>query len=98
MRAVGLSDLDVAARALLAQPPCDRAGFATRLIAQAHTADLWRKRFGVACPNGGTGSLYAQACLWPRVPSSKCSASYCSALAEVLDALAAWRARGDNVS
>jgi len=93
MRSVGLSDLDVAARAMLMQPRDDWAVFADRLIAEAHTADLWRKRHGVAHPGGGTGSLYAQATLHPRAASSACTARYCAALEVVLAALAAWRVR-----
>lgn len=96
MRAVGLSDLDVAARALLAWPRRDWAEIARALIEGAHTADIWRKRHGVAHPGGGTGSLYAQASLRPRVPSSECSARYCAALGTVLAALEAWRARIDR--
>lgn len=96
MRAVGLSDLDVAARAVLAQPQHDWGHFAARLIEQAHAADIWRKRYGVVHPSGGTGSLYAQACLWPRAPSSQCSVAYCAALSIVLTALDAWRGRCDH--
>ncbi len=94
MRRVGLSDLDVAARAVMCAPRENRTALAEALIQRAHDADLWRKRFGSAHPGGGTGSLYAQACLVPRAASSHCDAAYCAALAMVLDALAAWRERG----
>ena len=93
MRAVGLSDLDVAARALLGQPQGDWPKVAAQLIVDAHTADVWRKRYGVAHPNGGTGSLYAQASLLPCARSTQCGEQYCAALAQVLAALAQWRAR-----
>jgi len=93
MRAVGLSDLDAAARALLAVPKDRWSVTAERLIQEAHIADLWRKRFGTAHPNGGTGSLYAQAALGQAVSSSQCSAQYCSALGVVLCALTRWRNR-----
>lgn len=95
MRAVGLSDLDVAARALLALPPDRWADMADGLVRDAHVADLWRKRFGTAHPSGGTGSLYAQATLGQTVPSSDCTPHYCAALREVLRALEARRKRAN---
>ena len=93
MRAVGLSDLDVATRALLASPHGDWSELARVMIEDAHAADLWRKRYGVGHPNGGTGSLYAQAALKSPVASSHCSISYCEALETVLGALQDWRNR-----
>lgn len=96
MRAVGLSDLDAATRALLAVPSPARTDLSARLIGDADAADLWRERHGVAHPAGGTGSLCAQAALHPRAPSSQCSPAYCEALSVLLEALATWRARGDH--
>ncbi|MGJ8612512.1 MAG: DUF7742 family protein [Octadecabacter sp.] len=93
MRSVGLSDLDQAARALMHLPPPEWDRLARRLIEQAHVADIWRKRHGVAHPDGGTGSLYAQASLLPRVATSRCTAQYCAALEAILRALASWRMR-----
>ncbi|MCF2872230.1 hypothetical protein L0664_14235 [Octadecabacter sp. G9-8] len=93
MREVGLSDLDLATRALLAVPRDTWAVFASSLIVDAHAADLWRKRHGVAHPGGGTGSLYAQAALYPRAATSMCSARYCAALSVLLEALLVWRGR-----
>lgn len=93
MRRVGLSDLDVAARALLAAPRTDWGDVARALIEGAHTSDVWRKRHGSAHPAGGTGSLYAQASLRPCVPSSACEPPYCDALAVMLQALETWRNR-----
>ncbi len=93
MREVGLMDLDLATRVLLAAPRAARAEMAAELIADAHTADLWRKRFSSAHPNGGTGSLYAQASLYPRAGSGQSSAVYCAALSTLLRALDAWRNR-----
>lgn len=93
MRAVGLTDLDMAARALLMVPEARWRDVAADLLAKAHTADLWRKRHGVAHPAGGTGSLYAQAALLPRAASSECSARYCAALGVVLAQLKHWRGR-----
>lgn len=94
MRAVGLSDLDLAVRAVMMHPPCDWADQAAGLIEQAHAADMWRKRTGTAHPSGGTGSLYAQAALCrPKLASLRCDQTYCDALSEVLAALKAWRSR-----
>ena len=93
MRTVGLSDLDIATRAILALPRGAWATSAATLIEDAHTADLWRKRYGTAHPSGGTGSLYAQASLYPRAATSQCSARYCAALGAVLQALDIWRTR-----
>ena len=91
MRLVGLSDLDVAIRALLSVPRGEWRAMATDLIAAAHAADQWRESYGVAHPGGGTGSLYAQATLYPRVATSQCSARYCAALGDVLTAHGAQR-------
>ncbi len=63
MRPVGLSDLDVATRALLSVPRAQWPELAADMIAAAHAADQWREMYGVAHPGGGTGSLYAQATL-----------------------------------
>jgi hypothetical protein len=93
MRSVGLSDLDLAARALLGLPQETWAAAAGQMIEAAHTADLWRKRHRRAHPSGGTGSLYAQASLCPRVATSPPSARYCAALLAVLQALELWRNR-----
>jgi hypothetical protein len=93
MRSVGLSDLDLAARALLVVPQETWITAAGQLIEAAHTADLWRKRRGRAHPSGGTGSLYAQASLCTRVATSPPSARYCAALLAVLQALELWRNR-----
>lgn len=93
MREIGLSDLDVATRALLTEPEQVWAAIARGLIDEAHAADLWRKRFGSPHPDGGTGSLYAQASLRDRSATSHCTPRYCAALAVVLEALDIWRDR-----
>ncbi|WP_375281158.1 hypothetical protein [Pseudooctadecabacter sp.] len=93
MRAVGLADLDMAARAVMMVPPADQPVFAERLIAQADVSDRWRKRMGRAHPGGGTGSLYAQASLGAVATSDHAGPAYCAAMSCVLVALAAWRRR-----
>lgn len=93
MRAVGLTDLDMAARAVMMVPPADQPRFAQGLIAQADLSDRWRKRMGRAHPGGGTGSLYVQASLGPVAMPHQAGPTYCAAMSCVLAALAAWRAR-----
>lgn len=96
MRAIGMSDLDAATRAVLAVPPYRQAAFAARLIEDAHSADVSRKRTGRAHPNGGTGSLCAQAACHPRTCEAAGTPAYCAALSVVLSALGQWRARLDR--
>ncbi len=97
MRQIGLSDLDLAARAVM-RAPYQRAWFAADLIEAAHSADKVCKRTGRAHPSGGTGSLYAQAALHPLAPREVCGADYLAALSVLLEALVAWRARMDHAS
>jgi len=97
MRSVGLSDLDMATRAIAASQ--ERAfDAATALIEAAHVADKVRKRTGKAHPNGGTGSLFAQAALEPVALCDAGHADYLEALAGLLQALQAWRGRLDHRS
>ena len=95
MRPVLPGDLDAATRLLLTLPPGARAGRAAALVAQADTADRWRKRTGRAHPRWGDGSLMAAARLAARpAPVWRCDAAYCAALAAVLRALADRRSAG----
>nr|WP_143515504.1 hypothetical protein [Pseudooctadecabacter jejudonensis] len=64
------------------------------MIEDAHASDLWRKRFGVAHPSGGTGSLHAQAQLYDVAPVVGASSAYVDAMSIVLNALQAWRKDG----
>ena len=97
MRQVGLTDLDLAARATICAKGA-RCQFAADLIEAAHLADKVRKRTGQPVASGGTGSLYAQAAQWPVAPRGLCDAEYLSALSDVISALSAWRSRTDHVS
>lgn len=96
MRAIGLSDLDAATRAVLVVPAEGRPAFAADLIEAAHLADLWRKRTGGAHANGGTGSLAAQAACHPRAARSVACPEYCASLSILLTALEHWRGRLDQ--
>ena len=57
MRAVLLTDLRDAARALLAQPASERPGLSARMINEAIWADLHVRRTGRAHPLWGNGTL-----------------------------------------
>jgi len=97
MRAIGLTDLDIATRAVMVS---ERPAFdaATALIEAAHSADKVRKRTGCPSPTGGTGSLYAQAALGPVAAASPNCSSYLAALTVLLNALEVWRHRADHNS
>lgn len=103
MRAVGLSDLDMAAWALLGLPAGTRQAAMTRMLVAAHCADKWRKRTGRAMPDGATGSLYVQAQLLAAQVGAGARAqaggpAYGLALAVVLSEVQAWRGRMDQGS
>lgn len=98
MRAVGVSDLDLAARAVMAVPRDRQTEFAAGLLEDAHVCDLWRKRFHTAHISGGTGSLYRQASLYKTAPQDRVSWEYCNAFSIVLQSLEAWRTRIHSVS
>lgn len=90
MRPVLQGDLVAAARYLLTQPDAARADGITRLVAQAHAADLYRKRFGRAHPRCGNGSLAARALMAPLPPEPYLSdRSYLEALGLVISCLLA---------
>lgn len=61
MRHPGLDDLITAARVLTARPPDQRAALADRWLAEAHAADLYRKRLGRPHLHWGNGSLMSRA-------------------------------------
>ncbi|KIN72112.1 DUF7742 family protein [Sulfitobacter guttiformis] len=61
MRAVGLSDLVHAARAVQAVPQADRLSFGMHLLWRAHVADKYVKRLSKLHPHWGDGSLCAAA-------------------------------------
>lgn len=93
MRAVGLTDLDAATRAVVLMPPANWVKAARAMMDAAHVADIWRKRTGRPHPSGGTGSLYVQATLHPVAAASLADPRYCAAMAAVLLALSDWRLR-----
>ena len=97
MRAVGLSDLDLAARVVVSVPPDKQLSFVRQLLDDAHASDLWRKRHGTAHPSGGTGSLYSQAALHRVSTEAPVDRAYCASLGAVLQGLEAWRDRNHKV-
>lgn len=61
MRRLLIGDLMAGARAILPAPPPARAALADRLLAEAHAAHLYFKRYGRAHPRWGDGSLMTRA-------------------------------------
>ena len=90
MRRCLIGDLTTAAAVLSAAAPPDRARLADRLLAEAHAAHLYAKRFAKPHPRWGNGSLMARAlAIFPKQPQSIDFA----ALGEILTALARFRSR-----
>ncbi|NDV00841.1 hypothetical protein [Pseudoroseicyclus tamaricis] len=91
MRPVTITDLDLAARALLAAPPEARPALAATMLAEADIADRYRKRLGRLHAYGG-GSLTHAALLRPRAPGPGLDdGPYLGAVATLLSAIAARR-------
>lgn len=59
MRALHLSDLNIAVRTLLAVPAQERAATIQELLSTAHMADKYRKHTGRAHAKYGNGTLSA---------------------------------------
>ncbi len=93
MRPILPSDLDLAARVLMALPQGQRAAAMALLLARADLADRYRKRLGRLHAEHGDGSLRAVTIGLPRSPARAAGPDYCAALAAVLAGLAQWRAR-----
>lgn len=90
MRRCLIGDLTTAAAVLSAAAPPDRARLADRLLAEAHAAHLYAKRFAKPHPKWGNGSLMARAlAIFPKPAHSTDFA----ALSEILTALARFRTR-----
>mgnify|MGYP003630823097 CR=1 FL=1 len=88
MRAVHLSDLNLAARALLAVPDNGRRELLKYLIQYAHLADKFRKKTGRAHPQFGDGSLGAicQPAAMAAMPD-RCDPRYLECLGIVIEGL-----------
>ena len=89
MRAVHLSDLNLASRTLMVVAPSQRQAFAQGLLDAAHVADKVRKRTGRAHVQYGNGTL-GGAC--QRHPKAKmpdwCDSEYLDCMQMVIVALA----------
>ncbi len=93
MRRLYWSDLEAACAALLALPAEARAAGASALLAEAHAADRYVRRFGRPHPRWGDGSLMAAARARTRTPAPPPAAPELrEALATLLAALASRRA------
>jgi hypothetical protein len=92
MRRLYWSDLEAACAALLALPAEARTEGASALLAEAHAADRYARRFGRAHPRWGDGSLMAAARARTRAPAPPpASPELQEALAALLAALASRR-------
>ena len=90
MRPVHLTDLDLAARAVLAQPAGAQPDAAARLVAGARLADRFRKRLGRRHSVWGDGTVAAAAMALAGgklAPPQRCDTAYRHALQSVLTAL-----------
>lgn len=90
MRRCLIGDITTAAAALSAAAPPDRPRLADRLLAEAHAAHSYAKRFAKPHPDWGNGSLMARALA--VLPRSGGSTDF-AAMAEILAALARFRTR-----
>jgi len=89
LRPVLRSDLDVAARALLAVPGPERRARMAQILAMAHRADRHLGETGRFHPRDGNGSLASAARKHGLHPArAVCDAAYLAALGCVLEALA----------
>ncbi len=90
MRRCLIGDITTAAAVLSAAAPPDRARLADRLLAEAHAAHLYTKRFAKPHPRWGNGSLMARAlAIFPKPAQNTDFA----ALTEILTALSRFRSR-----
>lgn len=97
MRGVLLTDLDAAARAILAVAPDRRAETVRAMLDAADTADRYRRRLGRILPGHGNGSLMSAARnTLPGREVERCDPDYCAALMVVLQELAVWRGRSQR--
>ena len=88
MRAIHLTDLDIATRVLLAIPDDHRENLAVRIIAGTRLADTYRKRLGRRHHKWGDGSLAnAALAIGEPAPVQRCHAGYRRALSLILCAL-----------
>ena len=88
MRAIHLTDLDIATRVLMGLPAGQQAEAARDIVAGARLADRFRKRLRRRHPVWGDGTL-AQAALAVRGPaaSPRCDARYRAAMVGLLAAI-----------
>lgn len=92
MRPILISDLTVAARALLVVAPSERMELVARMLKFADFGDRYTRRFDKPHPDFGDGTISSVArkgCL-PSEPTLD-SQAYCACLELVLQGLIAWR-------
>lgn len=92
MRAVHLSDLNLAARTLMLVRAQDRSARIAQILDQAHTADKFRKRIGRAHFPYGNGTLAAACQPYPKhTMPNHCDQNYLASMDAVVRGLLARR-------
>lgn len=93
MRPALHGDAVAAARVLVTVPETARAGTLAQMLARADAADAYRKRFGRAHPQWGSGTLMslAQRGAVLRPEPDLGQSAYCRCLALVYAMLADWQ-------
>lgn len=96
MRAIHLSDLNLAARTLMLARSHDRLKTLFSLIENAYIADQYRKHTGLAHPQFGNGSLGAacQGYVKAQMPD-RCHPQYLDCLRIVIEGLLARKSDDD---
>ena len=85
MQTLLLGDIIAAARAILAVPPLMQATVVETMLAQAHAAHLYLKRYARPHPRWGNGSLMARANCEVQISEPfAANIAYLSALALVI--------------
>ena len=88
MRAIHLSDLNLAARTLMVAHSCERLKFLFSLFENTNAADKYRKHTGLAHPQFGNGSLGAACQNYPKAPMpDRCQPQYLDCLRVVIEGL-----------
>jgi len=92
MTTVGLGDVAAAARALMAVPEVERMPLMQRLLDEAGQAARYRRCHGRVHPRLGNGTLMERALACPQAEvAGPGDPAYLAALAQVIEAVLAWR-------
>jgi len=72
MKSVQLADIDAAARVLMCCPQSTRPRMVAQMLAQAETADKYRRRLRKPHPQFGSGTLMSVAVKYPQAVRVDC--------------------------